>query len=67
MRRPAGDAVASRLTRPPLQGPVAKLSAALGELGMAVLLVLFVPVAMVLIGAPVVLLVRVLIEIGGRL
>jgi hypothetical protein len=34
---------------------------------MTVLLVLFVPVAMVVVGAPVALLVRLLIEIGGRL
>jgi hypothetical protein len=46
---------------------MAKLSAWLGELGMVLLLVLFVPVAMVVIGAPVVLVVRLLIEIGGRL
>jgi hypothetical protein len=46
---------------------VAKLSAALGDLGKAVLLVLFVPVAMVVVGTPVALLVRLLIAIGGRL
>ena len=34
---------------------------------MALLLVLFVPLAVLVIGAPVVLLVRLLIEIGGRL
>lgn len=36
-------------------------------LAMALLLVLLVPVAIIAVGAPVVLLVRILIEIGGRL
>ncbi len=44
-----------------------KVSGVLGDLAMALLLVLLAPVAMILIGAPVVLLVRFLIEIGGRL
>ena len=39
----------------------------LRDLGMAILLVLLVPVVMIAIGAPVVLFVRLLIEIGGRL
>jgi hypothetical protein len=46
---------------------VAKISAALGDLGGAILLVLFVPAAMVAVGMPVVLLVHLLIAIGGRL
>lgn len=44
-----------------------KLAGLLGDLGMALLLVLLAPAAIVLIGAPLVLLVRMLIEIGGRL
>ena len=39
----------------------------IGDLAMALLLVLLAPVAMILIGTPVVLFVRLLIEIGGRL
>ena len=39
----------------------------LRDFGMAILLVLLVPAVMIAIGAPVVLLVRLLIEIGGRL
>ena len=39
----------------------------LRDFGMAILLVLLVPLAMIAIGAPVVLFVRLLIEIGGRL
>ena len=44
-----------------------KVGGVLGDLAMAVLLVLLAPVAMILIGAPVVLFVRFLIEIGGSL
>jgi len=39
----------------------------LWNLAMALLLVLLAPVAIILIGTPVVLFVRLLIEIGGRL
>jgi hypothetical protein len=46
---------------------MSKLGGVLGDLGMALLLVLLAPVAIVVVGAPVVLLVRLLIEIGGRL
>jgi len=44
-----------------------KAGGLIGDLGMALLLVLLAPVAIVLIGAPLALLVRLLIEIGGRL
>ena len=46
---------------------MSKLGRVLGDLGMALLLVLLAPVAVVVVGAPVVLFVRLLIEIGGRL
>jgi len=46
---------------------MATLGGALRDLGMAVLLVLLAPIAVVAVGAPVVLFVRLLIEIGGRL
>jgi hypothetical protein len=39
----------------------------LRDVGLALLLVLLAPVAIVVIGAPVALFVRLLIEIGGRL
>ena len=44
-----------------------KVGGVLGDLAMALLLVLLAPVAIVLFGTPVVLFVRLLIEIGGRL
>ena len=44
-----------------------RVGAVIGDLGMALLLVLLAPVAILLIGAPLVLFVRFLIEIGGRL
>jgi hypothetical protein len=46
---------------------MSKVAGVLGDLGMALLLVLLAPVAVVVVGAPVVLFVRLLIEIGGRL
>ena len=58
--RDAGDVVGARRS-------MATLGGALRDLGMAVLLVLLAPVAVVAVGAPVVLFVRLLIEIGGRL
>lgn len=39
----------------------------LRDVGLAILLVMLVPVAILIIGAPVALLVRLVIEIGGRL
>ena len=48
-------------------GRMAKSAAIFGDLGMALLLVLLAPVAVVAVGLPVVLFVRLLIEIGGRL
>ena len=44
-----------------------RIAGVLGDLGMAVLLVLLAPVAVIAVGAPVVLFVRLLIEIGGWL
>ncbi len=44
-----------------------KAGGVLADLTIALLLVLLAPVAVILIGAPVVLFVRLLIEIGGRL
>ncbi len=44
-----------------------KAGGILGNVAMALLLVLLAPVAIILIGTPVVLFVRLLIEIGGRL
>jgi hypothetical protein len=48
-------------------GRAAKVAGTLGNLGQAILLVLLIPVAIIAIGLPVVLFVRLLIEIGGRL
>jgi len=44
-----------------------KAGGVLGDLALALVLVLLAPVAVILIGTPVVLFVRLLIEIGGRL
>ena len=44
-----------------------RIAEGLGDLGLAILLVLLAPAAILLVGAPLVLLVRFLIEIGGRL
>lgn len=38
----------------------------LGQLGLAVLLVFLIPVVLIAVGAPVVLLVRAIIELAGR-
>jgi len=60
------------LTPPPLADlclldMTTKAGGVLGDLALALLLVLLAPVAIILIGTPVVLFVRLLIEIGGRL
>ena len=44
-----------------------KVTGALRDIGLALLLVLLAPVAVVVVGAPIALFVRLLIEIGGRL
>lgn len=52
-----------------LPGPIRRRTTAasvLGQLGLAVVLVLALPVVLIAVGAPVVLLVRALIELAGR-
>jgi len=44
-----------------------KIAAVVGDLGLLLLLVMLAPFAILLIGAPIALFVRMLIEIGGRL
>jgi hypothetical protein len=44
-----------------------RVAAVVGDLGLVLLLVMVAPFAILLIGAPLALFVRLLIEIGGRL
>jgi hypothetical protein len=44
-----------------------RIAAVVGDLGLVLLLVMVAPFAILLIGAPLALFVRLLIEIGGRL